>query len=120
MRRFLSLFAVAALLVSCEKSDPVVDPGDSGQPGEPVVLKEGDVAVSSVTINGKMAVYDAGTATFLATMPTVTDFSSMDVAFMTAAKEIVAGDQVLSTRKDCSTMQKKGISQIALIAISRM
>ena len=106
MRRFLSLFAVAALLVSCEKSDPVVDPGDSGQPGEPVVLKEGDVAVSSVTINGKMAVYDAGTATFLATMPTVTDFSSMDVAFMTAAKEIVAGEQVLSTRNTGIDLRK--------------
>ena len=53
------------------------------------------MVVSSVRVEGISATLDVGTSTFIATIPGVTDFSSLSVVFMTEANIIRVGDRDL-------------------------
>ena len=66
----LSVLALALGLFSCQKEDE--------KPAEPV---KGSVRVASVKVEGVYATLDPETSTFLATLPAVTDFSSLSVVF---------------------------------------
>lgn len=81
----LSVLALALVLFSCQKEDE--------KPAEPV---KGSVRVASVKVEGVYATLDPETSTFLATLPAVTDFSSLSVVFSTAADVIRCGNQELT------------------------
>ena len=77
--RILLFLAVSLSLFSCEK-DEIVTAGED--------LVEGKVSVTTVRINGTNARLDSETGTFTAILPAETDFSSMDIAFVTKANNI--------------------------------
>ena len=58
-------------------------------------LKEGTVKVTRVSIGGTYAPLDAATSTFMATLPTTTDFSDIDLALKSEADRILVGDREL-------------------------
>ena len=94
MKRVLPIFVFGLLLLSCRKEN------------DESSLLEGNVPVTRVMVGGKVAVYDSQTATFLATLPTETDFSSMDVGITTEAPVIRSGERTLAmnnTRVDLRT-----------------
>lgn len=83
MKNFLPILVFALLLVSCKRED--------------VTPTEGDVLVARVMVNGKYAIFDTETATFNATLPTTTDFTSMEVDITADADKILSGDRVLAS-----------------------
>ena len=83
------LFAASLCLFSCHKEGNV--PSSGSDPN----LKEGAVAVTRVKVGGTNAVLDAATSTFTATLPYMTDFSSVQVVLTSDANVIRAGEQVL-------------------------
>ena len=87
MKRFLPVLLAAGLL-SCNKNGPADTP----------TLKEGDVLVYSVMVEGHSASFDAETATYTATLPAVSDFSSLQVNITTEAPIIQSGDKPLSAK----------------------
>ena len=82
-RIFLLLTAFLAFF-SCEKEEPAKEP------------VEGKVYVSSVRINGVNTTLNSETSTFTAILPTETDFTSMDLTFVTKADHILLGDRELA------------------------
>ena len=86
IRIFLFL-AVSLALFACEKDVPMTA-------GEEIV--EGKVDVTSVRINDTNAYLDRETSTFTVILPTETDFSSMDLSFVTKANSILLGERELS------------------------
>ena len=80
----LLVLVVLISLFSCKKEEQIPEP------------VEGSVRVISVRIEGVYAALDPGTRTFTATLPCVTDFSSLSVVFSTAADSIRCGDQDLA------------------------
>ena len=87
--RVFLLFAAVLCLFSCHKEENVPSSGSETN------LKEGTVAVTRVKVGGTNAVLDAATSTFTATLPDVTDFSSVQVVLTSDANVIRAGEQVL-------------------------
>ena len=90
MKDFLVFLILAGLfcLFSCRKDDSRKDAPSSN-------LKEGTVKVTRVKVAGVNAGFDAGTSTFTAVLPGVTDFSSLGLVFTTEANVIRAGNQEL-------------------------
>ena len=86
--RILPLLAVSLALFSCEKEGPVTS-------GEEIT--EGKVDVTNIRINGTNALLNSETGTFTAILPTETDFSSMDISFVTKANNIYMGNQELAS-----------------------
>ena len=86
--RILLFLAVSLSLFSCEK-DEIVTAGED--------LVEGKVSVTTVRINGTNARLDSETGTFTAILPAETDFSSMDIAFVTKANNIYMGSRELAS-----------------------
>ena len=80
----LLLLALGLILFSCQKEEPK---------GDPV---EGNVKVSIVRVNGVNAHSNSAEKTFTAILPTETDFSSLDLTFVTEATAISAGSQKLT------------------------
>jgi len=60
----------------------------------PLVAVEGNVPVV-MTVSGVPAILDASTSTFYATLPEVTDFSSMTLSFTTASEKIEIGGKTV-------------------------
>ena len=85
MRRFLPFLLAAILLLSCQK-----------EPSADSSLREGAVHVTVINIAGKIASYDSESGTYVATLPAVTDFSSLKVNFATEAALIQAQGKTLS------------------------
>ena len=79
----LAVLAVLAL-ASCRKE----------QPGD-LDLQEGTVRVTRISVDGTYAFYDVESGTYLATLPAVTDFSSLKVDFATEATLIQTGGKDL-------------------------
>ena len=75
--RILSAAFLFAAFLSCNKQ------------AEQPQLTEGVVAVSRVTIDGKYASLNRESSSFLATLPTTTDFSALKVSIDTDAQEIL-------------------------------
>jgi CotH protein. len=86
--RILPLLAVSLALFSCEKEGPVTS-------GEEIT--EGKVDVTNIRINGTNALLNSETGTFTAILPTETDFSSMDISFVTKANSILMGNRELAS-----------------------
>ena len=85
MKRFFLISLAILCAVACRK-----DPADDTS------LREGTVRVSRISVNGKYASYDAESGTYLATLPAVTDFSSLRVDFATEAALIQADGKALA------------------------
>ena len=88
--RTLLLLTVSLSLFSCHKEEKVE------KEAEERLLVEGKVGVTLVRVNGVNAVLNAGTGTFTVTFPAETDFSAMDLSFVTEATAIRSGDRNLT------------------------
>ena len=84
-RLALACFAILTL-AACKKG-----------PEDDHSLMEGTVKVSRISVNGKNASYDRESDTYLATLPAVTDFTSLRVDFATEAALIQADGKPLAT-----------------------
>ena len=76
LKIFFRILAFSLLLFSCKKEE--------------------DLSLTRILVEGTVAYYDGNTATYTATLPTTTDFSSLQVDFETNAGEIRSGDRVLA------------------------
>ena len=76
MKNFLSILALTLLLFSCKKEE--------------------SLSSTRILVEGTVAYFDGSTATYTATLPATTDFSSLQVDFDTNAGEIRSGDRVLA------------------------
>ena len=76
LKNFFRILAFSLLLFSCKKEE--------------------DLSLTRILVEGTVAYYDGNTATYTATLPTTTDFSSLQVDFETNAGEIRSGDRVLA------------------------
>ena len=76
LKNFFRILAFSLLLFSCKKEE--------------------DLSLTRILVEGTVAYYDGNTATSTATLPTTTDFSSLQVDFETNAGEIRSGDRVLA------------------------
>lgn len=85
--RILSAAFLFAAFLSCNKQ------------AEQPQLTEGVVAVSRVTIDGKYASLNRESSSFLATLPTTTDFSALEVSIDTDAQEILIDNQEVDGEK---------------------
>jgi len=89
MKKTLTAVLLLAFLtapVSCRKEDPESR------------LQPGNVKVNSVKVGNAYALLDVETGTFLATLPDVTDFSSMDVTVRTEGTVIRLGDREIASQ----------------------
>lgn len=80
-RKLLFLALAAVVAVACKKEDDTPS------------LLPGEVAITSVAIDGVKADYDAAERRFTATLPAVTDFSALSVTIVTEATRMESGGE---------------------------
>ncbi len=76
MKNYLSILALTLLLFSCKKEE--------------------SLSSTRILVEGTVAYFDGSTATYTATLPATTDFTSLQVDFDTNAGEIRSGDRILA------------------------